>query len=185
MTWTTEKIKQLKKLWSKGKSTVEIGRELGISKNAVVGKVHRLELNARPSPIKKVAVKKVVKKKETKQENVSLMDLKLNSCRWPIGDPKDADFHFCGKDTVTGKPYCAEHCKVAYTSLKELANQNKKDAVMVNKTPTTSHETTLVKEVSTKKEKNKKETVKSVAKKSTEKKATKTKTTPTKQTKKK
>ena len=78
MTWTTEKIKQLKKLWSKGKSTVEIGRELGISKNAVVGKVHRLELNARPSPIKKETVKKTVKKKEVKQENVSLMDLKMN-----------------------------------------------------------------------------------------------------------
>lgn len=128
MTWTTEKIKQLKKLWSKGKSTVEIGRELGISKNAVVGKVHRLELNARPSPIKKAATPKPVKKKVQKEGNVSLMDLKMNSCRWPIGEPKDADFHFCGKDTVTGKPYCSEHCKLAYTSLKELANQNKNEA---------------------------------------------------------
>lgn len=123
-TWTAEKIKQLKKLWSKGKSTVEIGRELGISKNAVVGKVHRLELNARPSPIKKEAVK-TVKHKAEKPSKMTLMDLKLNSCRWPVGEPKDADFHFCGKDTVTGKPYCQEHCKVAYTSLKELANQNK------------------------------------------------------------
>lgn len=128
MTWTTEKIKQLKKLWSKGKSTVEIGRELGISKNAVVGKVHRLELNARPSPIKKTTAPKPVKKKVQKEGNVSLLDLKLNSCRWPIGEPKDADFHFCGKDTVTGKPYCSEHCKLAYTSLKELANQNKNEA---------------------------------------------------------
>lgn len=128
-TWTPEKIKMLKKLWSKGKSTVEIGRELGISKNAVVGKVHRLELNARPSPIKKeVAVKPIKQKaKVPASGKMTLMDLKLNSCRWPIGEPKDADFHFCGKDTVTGKPYCPEHCKVAYTSLKELANQNKKD----------------------------------------------------------
>ena len=54
------------------------------------------------------------------------MDLKLNSCRWPIGDPKDEDFHFCGADTVTGKPYCSEHCKIAYTSLKELTLQNAK-----------------------------------------------------------
>ena len=132
MSWTEEKIKQLKKLWSKGKTTVEIAKEMGISKNSVIGKVHRLELNARPSPIKKEAVKKTVKKKVQKQENVSLLDLKLNSCRWPIGDPKDADFHFCGKDTVTGKPYCSEHCKIAYTSLKELANQNKKDAIMID-----------------------------------------------------
>lgn len=131
MSWTPEKIKQLKKLWAKGKSTVEIGRELGISKNAVVGKVHRLELDARPSPIKK-ATSPAQKPQKTKLSNnkgyMTLLDLKLNSCRWPIGEPKDADFHFCGKDTVTGKPYCAEHCKVAYTSLKELANQNKNEA---------------------------------------------------------
>ena len=133
MTWTAEKIKQLKKLWSKGKSTVEIGRELGISKNAVVGKVHRLELSARPSPIKKDKAPKTVKKTTVKQENISLLELKLNSCRWPIGEPKDADFHFCGKDTVTGKPYCAEHCKLAYTSLKELANQSKKEAAAAAK----------------------------------------------------
>ena len=174
MTWTAEKIKQLKKLWSKGKSTVEIGRELGISKNAVVGKVHRLELNARPSPIKKEVVKKAIKKKEPKQGKVSLMDLKMNSCRWPIGDPKDADFHFCGKDTVTGKPYCAEHCKIAYTSLKELASQNKKDAVIVNKPTQSAQETSPVKETP------KKESVKSVAKKSTDKKPAKSTTKTTK-----
>jgi GcrA cell cycle regulator len=172
MTWTTEKIKQLKKLWSKGKSTVEIGRELGISKNAVVGKVHRLELNARPSPIKKETVKKTVKKKEVKQGNVSLLDLKMNSCRWPIGEPKDADFHFCGKDTVTGKPYCAEHCKIAYTSLKELANQNKNDAIMIDKPATVEQETTSVKDTS-KTSSTKKETGKSTAKK-TQKSTTKT-----------
>lgn len=123
MTWTTEKIKQLKKLWQKGKSTVEIGRELGISKNAVVGKVHRLELSSRPSPIKKEATPKPQKQKLVVNGKMSLLDLKLTSCRWPIGEPKDTDFHFCGKDTITGKPYCSEHCKVAYTSLKELASQ--------------------------------------------------------------
>lgn len=129
MTWTAEKIKQLKKLWQKGKSTVEIGKELGISKNAVVGKVHRLELEARPSPIKKASSVPVIpKQKEKSKENkfVTLMDLKMNSCRWPIGDPKDEDFHFCGADTVTGKPYCSEHCKIAYTSLRELTLQNAK-----------------------------------------------------------
>lgn len=123
MTWTIEKIKTLKKLWQKGKSTVEIGRELGISKNAVVGKVHRLELNSRPSPIKKDVAPKVIKPKVQKTDKMSLLDLKLTSCRWPMGEPKDPDFHFCGKDTITGKPYCSEHCKVAYTSLKELASQ--------------------------------------------------------------
>lgn len=131
MSWTSDKIKQLKKLWTKGKSTVEIAKELGISKNSVIGKVHRLDLTARPSPIKKktvaVAPKKVVVPKKKKlDEGCSLMDLKANSCRWPIGEPNDEDFHFCGKATSMGKPYCEEHCKVAYTSLKELADQNAK-----------------------------------------------------------
>ncbi len=127
MAWTPEKIKLLKKLWQKGKSTVEIGRELGMSKNAVVGKVHRLELDARPSPIKKSTTPKVPVKEEPENKVVTLMDLRINSCRWPIGDLKDPDFHFCGKECQTGKPYCSEHCKIAYTSLKELTLQNAKN----------------------------------------------------------
>ena len=53
MSWTPELIKELKKLWKKGLTTGEIGRILGISKNAVVGKAHRLGLESRPSPIKR------------------------------------------------------------------------------------------------------------------------------------
>lgn len=122
MAWTDERIKLLKKLWQNGTSTVEIGRALGISKNAVVGKVHRLELPPRPSPLKSEGKKPL--KRPVKVGHVALMDLKLTSCRWPIGDPKDPDFHFCGEQSVTGKPYCQEHCKIAYTSLKELSLQN-------------------------------------------------------------
>ena len=128
MSWTTDKIKQLKKLWTKGKSTVEIAKELGMSKNSVIGKAHRLELEARPSPIKKkeeeIKSTKSVKRKTA--EKCKFMDLKNNTCRWPIGEPENEDFHFCGKQTATGKPYCQEHCKLAYTSLKELADQNAK-----------------------------------------------------------
>lgn len=126
MGWTEKKIKHLKKLWSSGKSTAEIARELGISKNAVVGKVHRLALKNRPSPIKKKEAAPKVAAQTQKPGKTSLMDLKINSCRWPIGDPKDKDFRFCGKTAITGKPYCPEHCKIAYTSLKELASQNAK-----------------------------------------------------------
>jgi GcrA cell cycle regulator len=122
MAWTEEKIKQLKKLWSKGKSTIEIAKELGISKNSVIGKVHRLELTARPSPIKKKEQKpKPVKPKI--MGKCRLMDLKTNTCRWPIGEPTDEDFHFCGKQTVIGKPYCAEHCVEGYSSIRELNDQ--------------------------------------------------------------
>ncbi|MDR2902829.1 MAG: hypothetical protein LBU87_07000 [Lactobacillales bacterium] len=125
MVWTDDKIKLLKKLWTSGKSTVEIGHLLGLSKNAVIGKAHRMGLPTRPSPIKSEGpVPKQRKEKEQDNKPVTLMDLKLNSCRWPIGDPKDPDFHFCGKQIVTGKPYCSEHCKMAYTSIKELTLQN-------------------------------------------------------------
>lgn len=136
MAWTEERVKLLKKLWQNGTSTVEIGRALGISKNAVVGKVHRLELAARPSPLK--TEEKKLPKRPLNTGRVTLMDLKLTSCRWPIGDPKDPDFHFCGEQSVTGKPYCQEHCKIAYTSLKELSLQNalNKNATLTETVPT-------------------------------------------------
>lgn len=155
MAWTPEKVKELKKLWKKGLTTVEIGRLIGISKNAVVGKAHRLGLESRPSPIKRdegaSSKKKIVsapskKKKEaisstskndpnkpdfgecqeikdapiTKEsaaKGVKLVDLKPDSCRWPLGDPKDPNFCFCGKEVVPGKVYCEEHCAVAYSGV--------------------------------------------------------------------
>jgi len=53
MEWAEETIVRLRELWSEGHSTAEIGRRLGVSKNAVVGKAHRLDLSARPSPIRR------------------------------------------------------------------------------------------------------------------------------------
>jgi len=53
MEWTEDAINRLRVLWAEGHSTAEIGRRMGISKNAVVGKAHRLELTARPSPIRR------------------------------------------------------------------------------------------------------------------------------------
>ena len=115
MVWTEDKIKKLKKMWQVGKPTAEIAKTLGMSKNSIIGKVHRLNLKVRPSPIKadttktKTTPKKVI-------EKIGLMDLKLTTCRWPIGDPKDEDFCFCGKQTMTGKPYCQKHCQEAYVN---------------------------------------------------------------------
>ena len=57
MVWDEETIRLLRDLWAQGHSTAEIGRRLGVSKNAIVGKAHRLELDARPSPIKRGVVK--------------------------------------------------------------------------------------------------------------------------------
>ena len=122
MVWTDDKIKKLKKLWTAGKSTAEIAKALGMSKNSIIGKVHRLELSARPSPIKTEQVP--IKKAPVKKAGVvRLIDLRLNTCRWPIGDPREDDFHFCGEQTVTGKPYCLKHCQEAYLN---MANEEKK-----------------------------------------------------------
>jgi len=121
MSWTDEKIEQLKELWDQGLSTAEIGRELGVSKNAVVGKSHRLGLKPRPSPISGKAPEKAPKPKPKPKVKESsrindVIDLGPQMCRWPFGDPGDDDFHFCGKTSVQGKPYCEEHCASAYVT---------------------------------------------------------------------
>ena len=127
MVWTDDKVNMLTKLWLKGATTAEIAKKLGLSKNSIIGKVHRLNLETRPSPIK-LNPKKIVKKSKPvvhKQERVGIMELKLNTCRWPVGDPTDDDFHFCGKNTVMGKPYCAQHCAMAYVgSTKESSAED-------------------------------------------------------------
>ncbi|MDE0800648.1 MAG: global cell cycle regulator GcrA-like protein [Rhodospirillaceae bacterium] len=110
--WTDDRIAKLKKLWTEGLPTGEIGKRLGVSKNAVVGKAHRLSLKSRPSPIRRA-----VKKAEPKKEEVTvftLANLTSMTCRWPNGDPKEDNFHFCGKPVFQTKPYCAEHCAAAY-----------------------------------------------------------------------
>jgi len=126
MVWTDEKVNSLKKLWIKGTSTAEIAKRLGLSKNSVIGKVHRLNLDTRPSPLKKKVVAAPKRPTHhTKKQKIGILDLKLNTCRWPIGEPTDPDFHFCGENTVVGKPYCSKHCALAYTTIKESAQDTK------------------------------------------------------------
>jgi GcrA cell cycle regulator len=140
MTWTEERVAELMRLWEAGRSASEIGRMLGVSKNSVVGKAHRMKLKARPSPIKRgsapqmrrVAVApvsrpmvqpEVVRKPVAAPvaapaprpaRAVARANGKGPNCLWPIGDPGDQDFHFCGAPAVPGKPYCDEHCARAY-----------------------------------------------------------------------
>lgn len=138
MGWTDEQVKELKRLWEEGKSTGEIGKILGVSKNAVVGKAHRLDLESRPSPIKRDELVPESSAKQSKPEKVKdkvsaktsasnskakakkgmdLVDLTSHSCRWPIGDPKDEDFHFCGQEAMLGKPYCEKHIAEAFVGI--------------------------------------------------------------------
>lgn len=122
MSWTDEKVNLLKKLWVEGKTAAEIAKALGggLTRNAVIGKAHRLKLSNRVSPIQQnekapVPEQKPLEKKVRKAgPGIKLIDLKDRMCRWPSGDPRDADFHFCGDPSVPGLPYCAEHAKAAY-----------------------------------------------------------------------
>lgn len=100
MTWTPEKIDLLTRLWSSGMPTAQIGKELGVTKNAVVGKAHRLNLPERASPIQRKPIK--------------VVELTPHSCRWPEGHPGEPGFHFCCKPVLPGKPYCGEHAARAY-----------------------------------------------------------------------
>lgn len=122
MSWTDERIAKLRKLWDDGLSASQIADKLGnVTRNAVIGKAHRLGLKARPSPVKQEAAgapKTAVKKPKAtpRPAKVTLLDLNERMCKWPIGHPGEEDFHFCGKKAEAGFPYCAQHCGEAYQS---------------------------------------------------------------------
>jgi len=203
MSWTDERIDRLKDLWTRGMTASQIADELGgVSRNAVIGKAHRLGLQARPSPVKPnehedeeiqaagtpepkagpapeaasaaaaepapwdeapadetaeataepratpapaepsqpqvrsigpggflrqgpgdqqppippAPPRRLVPAKPSPEiaDKTSLLDLNERICKWPIGHPGEPDFHFCGKPSNPGFPYCVEHCGVAY-----------------------------------------------------------------------
>lgn len=120
MAWTEEKIEHLKQLWDKGLPASQIASELGegVTRNAVIGKAHRLGLQSRPSPVKgetpKASAAEAPKRKKKVKGKVSLLDLTERMCKWPIGHPGEPDFHFCGVPSAAGLPYCEKHCAEAY-----------------------------------------------------------------------
>ncbi len=105
-TWTPERIEALTRLWEEGITTAEIGRRIGVTKNAVIGKVHRIGLTPR-----------VITQKPPPRRNV--FDFTGPACMWPIGHPGEDDFHFCGEHPMAGKPYCGHHVEAAYIKPKE------------------------------------------------------------------
>jgi GcrA cell cycle regulator len=177
MEWSTERIERLRSLWQDGLSASQIAEQLGgITRNAVIGKAHRLGLTGRPSPIKNrpiglvrprpprrprfepaiqeplrpeplrpelqrpeslrpeslrhepprmVAapppapgriepVRPVTEAESPPSPGATILTLTDRTCKWPIGDPRDADFHFCGRASADNLPYCAEHARRAY-----------------------------------------------------------------------
>jgi GcrA cell cycle regulator len=150
-TWTDERVELLKKLWADGLSASQIAGELGgITRNAVIGKVHRLGLSGRakaPSSSvprqRKPRAPSMFRAPRTMMrgntalampaydydpdpepeliENIipigqrcTLLELDTEKCHWPIGDPGQPDFFFCGGKTNAGTPYCGYHGRVAY-----------------------------------------------------------------------
>jgi GcrA cell cycle regulator len=120
MSWTQETIEELTRLWDAGFSTSEIGKRIGVSKNAVVGKAHRLGLISRPSPIKRTAPPPPVISAAPK----TYAQPGGRTCSWPIGDPRKPGFAFCSEHALPGKPYCAQHAQMAYVAPKNRSHAN-------------------------------------------------------------
>ena len=142
MSWNDENVARLRELWDQGLPTAQIGKLLGLTKNAVVGKAHRIGLERRPSPIRRTAVKpdrkkarspimpklnfenkepqnkQIVNKKKVTTFQPLVKNIfskfKKRGCEWPEGHPDEPDFHFCNKERFEDKPYCIHHCTVAY-----------------------------------------------------------------------
>jgi GcrA cell cycle regulator len=158
MSWTDERVELLKKLWADGLSASQIATKLGeVTRNAVIGKVHRLglagrattsrirtarprsnialfparsaqvqyrtfgnaALKAAPQPQERKAAAiiplRALPELEPAPEGViTLAELKETMCHWPIGDPMEEGFHFCGRRKSFGVPYCEHHAAIAY-----------------------------------------------------------------------
>ena len=136
MSWTHERIEQLKKLWEAGFTASNIATELGgITRNAVIGKAHRLGLSGRMKSKSKVSSVSIVRKRKmpvNKNSKIielttsvepmnptSFADIKDGLCRWPLGEPEDLDFKFCGRKCAEGIIYCTEHHSLAYQPLNQ------------------------------------------------------------------
>jgi GcrA cell cycle regulator len=138
MSWNQQKVEDLKKLWNDGVATSRIGEQLGFTKNAVIGKAFRLGLERRQNSRKKISQpasfssttlyretssssssisvkKEPIRRREKFSFKKSIVGTgNFRSCQWPIGDPLEEGFHYCGGQNIPTKPYCIEHFKKAY-----------------------------------------------------------------------
>ena len=138
MSWNEEKVNKLKELWGKGNTASQIAEIIGgISRNAVIGKAHRLNLSAkiktrtatssqnfensqeqkdfkskrgRKSKFQSLIIEKDFEPENPKQ----LEELDENTCKWPIGHPDEKNFYFCGRSSLKDFSYCKLHLLYAY-----------------------------------------------------------------------
>jgi len=143
-TWTAERIDQLKSFVGAGLTCSQIAAEIGVTRNAVIGKIHRLGLgpgrsegsaSGRPCPPRlrrprlqtQRALLRLIADAPSiagdaalptasieSTQRCSLLELAQGQCRWPLSDPGTADFAFCGNAAATGFSYCAGHARMAY-----------------------------------------------------------------------
>ena len=139
MSWNDEKVAKLKELWGKGNTASQIAEIIGgISRNAVIGKAHRLNLsykikarssssnqnfqnpnsgenNLKETRGKKNRFKSLIIEKDFEPENPKkLEELDDNLCKWPIGHPEEKNFYFCGRSSLKDFSYCKLHLLYAY-----------------------------------------------------------------------
>jgi GcrA cell cycle regulator len=140
MGWTDERVDVLKKLWLDGLSASQIAKQLGgVTRNAVIGKVHRLGLSGRaapsqpsrpvfkapraprPTPAPRRVEHHHVREPDPQPVfypeepgSATVLTLGAHMCKWPIGDPASDSFTFCGRRSEGDGPYCTHHARVAY-----------------------------------------------------------------------
>ncbi len=143
-TWTAERVEQLRDFVVTGLSCSQIAAEIGVTRNAVIGKIHRLGLSPmrppgasgrdcpprgrrprhqRPRPLRHLlfsqnAVAAAAPVVVDSVKPCSLLELANGKCHWPLsdaaGDGGAADFVFCGNEAIAGLSYCAGHARMAY-----------------------------------------------------------------------
>jgi GcrA cell cycle regulator len=137
MSWTDEKVDKLKELWGKGNTASQVAEIIGgMSRNAVIGKAHRLNLSAKVKPrtvenfkkqkigdglndsskkTRKSRFKSLLIEKDFEPENPKqLEELDENSCKWPSGHPNESSFYFCGRTSLKDFSYCKLHLLYAF-----------------------------------------------------------------------
>jgi GcrA cell cycle regulator len=142
--WNDIQVATLKRLWTDGLSCSQIAMRIGMgcTRNAVIGKVHRLGLSGRITPARPIRVGHIRKPKirilgpkikpgklpkelppPAPERKIPLALLSSTTCRYPLGDPKAETFGFCGCDPKEGSPYCEFHARLAYNSVKRRKHE--------------------------------------------------------------